>query len=283
MDHEIESDFIPSGLASGERNPALRTLDLLIWMSTEAPPWSVRSAARALGTSAPSVHRLISTLESRELVWRDENGRYFPGHMLIRVAQSFGRQLSIKQLARPHLEQLAEATGEASMLSQIDLQRPAMMFVDLILADNPITYITKTYEWKPLHSGASGLAILAALSSAELDLFFDRAELIKVTTRTKTTKAAVMREIRTIRERGYGLTKGQRTNGAVGMAVAYFDAEKRVAGSLCLSVPEQRFDIANEERFGKLLIEGGERISRDLLSAGLSGQGGSFVHVDSSR
>jgi IclR family transcriptional regulator, acetate operon repressor len=271
-----DSDFVPSGLASGERNPALRTLDLLIWMASETPPWSVRSAARALGTSPPSVHRLLNTLESRELVWRDEHGQYFPGHALIRVAQSFGRQVSIKQLARPHLEELAKRTTEASLLTQVDLQRPAMMFVDLILADHPITYITKTYEWKPLHSGASGLSILAALSDEDLAAFFDRVELTPVTSRTKTSRAAVRREIQAIKQRGYGITRGQRTAGAVGMAVPYFDAQQRVAGSLCLTIPEQRFDAAREDDFAKFLIDGADRISHDLQSAGLTGRSGPF-------
>jgi IclR family transcriptional regulator, acetate operon repressor len=262
----------PSGVEPGARNPVVRTLELLTWMASETPPWSIRSASRALDTSPASVHRLISVLEGRELVFRDELGRYYPGHELIRLAGAFSRQLSVKQLARPYLEQLASSTTEAALLAQFELHRPAMMFVDMIRSAHPITYITATYEWKPLHAGATGLTILAYLSETDLEYYFENASLTQLTSRTLIVPAAIRRELAAIVARGYGITKGQRTAGAVGLAAPIFDAQDHVAGSLCLTVPEQRFDPSKEAGFAEELVSRAADISRELKAAGLSGR-----------
>jgi IclR family transcriptional regulator, acetate operon repressor len=260
------------GVEPGARNPVLRTLDLLTWMATEPAPWSVRSAARALGTSPPSVHRLMSVLESRDLVWRDELGRYYPGYQLVRMGEAFSRQLSVKQLARPYLERLARATTETVLLAQFDLSRPALMFVDLIRSTHPITYITTTYDWKPLHTGATGLVILAFLTEPELEQFFETATLTQSTPRSLVTPAAIRRELAVIADRGYAITKGQRTVGAVGLGAPLFDAHDRVIGSLCLTIPEQRFDPALEPQLARALMAEAEAISHELKEAGLSGR-----------
>jgi DNA-binding IclR family transcriptional regulator len=262
------------GVEPGTRNPVVRTLDLLLWMAGETPPWSIRPASRALGTSPTSIHRLISVLETRGLVWRDDEGRYYPGHELIRMSEAFSRKLSVKQLARPHLEQLANATGESSLLAQFDLQRPAMTFVDMIRSSHPITYITTLYDWKPLHAGASGLVILAHLSEAELTRFFDIASLTQLTPSTMVTPAGIKQEIKAILERGYGITRGQRTPGAVGMAVPIFDARDHVVGSLCLTIPNQRFDPSIEKELAAVLISKADAISDELTQAGLAGRSG---------
>lgn len=262
------------GVEPGARNPVLRTLDLLLWMAGETPPWSIRPAARALGTSPTSIHRLISVLEGRGLVWRDDEGRYYPGHELIRMSEAFSRKLSVKQLARPHLEKLAAATGESALLAQFDLQRPAMMFVDLIRSTHPITYFTTLYDWKPMHAGASSLVMLAQLSEAELDRFFDIATLTKLTSSTLVTPAAIKQELKIIAGRGYAITRGQRTVGAVGMAAPVFDARNHVVGSLCLTIPDQRFDPSMEKELSAVLIRNADAVSDELAQAGLAGRSG---------
>lgn len=73
--------------------------------------------ARAVELSPSTTSRLLSTLTISEFVRRDERGRYRPGARLRRLAAAALREDPLFELAGPHLEQLAEETGETANLA----------------------------------------------------------------------------------------------------------------------------------------------------------------------
>ncbi len=97
----------------GEREPAARAVDVLIWLADHtADTWGVRQVAREMNTSPSTIHRIFQIFESRDLVIKNDEGRYTPGLELFRICQVFSHRLSPVKIARPHLERLAAACGE---------------------------------------------------------------------------------------------------------------------------------------------------------------------------
>jgi IclR family transcriptional regulator, acetate operon repressor len=252
----------------GEREPAARAIDVLIWLADHtADTWGVRQVAREMNTSPSTIYRIFQIFESRDLVTKNEDGKYTPGLELFRICQVFSQRLSPVKIAKPHLEKLALACGETVLLAAYGARRGQMIVIDIIDAPHPLRWVVATNQWRVVYSGATGLAILAFLPEDERQAIYDRG-LERFTDRTLVTPESLEHEVATIRARGYAYSRGQRSRGAVGFGAPLFDAAGDVFGDVCITIPEGRFDPAQEPKLGSLLATAATDISADLRDAG---------------
>ena len=252
----------------GEREPAARAIDMLIWLADHtADPWGVRQVARELNTSPSTIYRIFQIFESRDLVTKNEDGKYTPGLELFRICQVFSQRLSPVKIAQPHLERLAAACGETVLLAAYGARRGQMIVIDIIDAPHPLRWVVHRDQWNAIHSGATGLAILAFLPEEERRALYQK-DLERFTERTIVTAADLEAEVARIRARGYAYSRGQRSKGAVGFGAPLFDAAGDVFGDVCITIPEGRFDPAQEPKLGRLLVTAAADISADLHDAG---------------
>ena len=252
----------------GEREPAARAIDMLIWLADHtADTWGVRQVARELNTSPSTIYRIFQIFESRDLVTKNEDGKYTPGLELFRICQVFSQRLSPVKIAQPHLERLAAACGETVLLAAYGARRGQMIVIDIIDAPHPLRWVVHRDQWNAIHSGATGLAILAFLPEEERRALYQK-DLERFTERTIVTAADLEAEVARIRARGYAYSRGQRSKGAVGFGAPLFDAAGDVFGDVCITIPEGRFDPAQEPKLGRLLVTAAADISADLHDAG---------------
>ncbi len=171
----------------GEREPAARAIDVLIWLADHtADTWGVREVARAMNTSPSTIYRIFQVFESRDLVTKNEDGRYTPGLELFRICQVFSQRLSPVKIAKPHLEKLALACGETVLLAAYGARRGQMIVIDIIDAPHPLRWVVRLNQWNAIHSGATGLAILAFLPEEERQALYQK-DLERFTERTMVT------------------------------------------------------------------------------------------------
>jgi IclR family transcriptional regulator, acetate operon repressor len=252
----------------GEREPAARAIDVLIWLADHtADTWGVRQVAREMNTSPSTIYRIFQIFESRDLVTKNEDGRYTPGLELFRICQVFSQRLSPVKIAKPHLEKLALACGETVLLAAYGARRGQMIVIDIIDAPHPLRWVVRLNQWNAIYAGATGLAILAYLPEEERQAIYEK-DLERFTERTLVTPEDIEAELASVRARGYAYSRGQRSRGAVGFGVPLYDAAGDVFGDVCITVPEGRFDPAQEPRLGRLLITAAADISADFRNAG---------------
>ena len=252
----------------GEREPAARAIDMLIWLADHtADTWGVRQVAREMNTSPSTIYRIFQIFESRDLVTKNEDGKYTPGLELFRICQVFSQRLSPVKIAQPHLERLAAACGETVLLAAYGARRGQMIVIDIIDAPHPLRWVVHRDQWNAIHSGATGLAILAFLPEEERRALYQK-DLERFTERTIVAAADLEAEVARIRARGYAYSRGQRSKGAVGFGAPLFDAAGDVFGDVCITIPEGRFDPAQEPKLGRLLVAAAADISADLHDAG---------------
>jgi DNA-binding IclR family transcriptional regulator len=251
----------------GEREPAARAIDVLIWLADHtADTWGVRQVAREMSTSPSTIYRIFQVFESRDLVTKNEDGRYTPGLELFRICQVFSQRLSPVKIAQPHLENLAAECGETVLLAAYGARRGQMIVIDLIDAPHPLRWVVGLNQWYAVHSGATGLAILAFLPEQERRALYQR-DLERFTERTLVTADDLEAEVAKTRARGYAYSHGQRSRGAVGLGAPLFDAAGDVFGDVCITIPEGRFDPSQEPKLGGLLVSAAAKISADLHDA----------------
>jgi DNA-binding IclR family transcriptional regulator len=252
----------------GEREPAARAIDVLIWLADHtADTWGVRQVAREMNASPSTIYRILQIFESRDLVTKNEDGRYTPGLELFRICQVFSQRVSPVKIAKPHLESLALACGETVLLAAYGTRRGQMIVIDIIDAPHPLRWVVAVNQWRAVHAGASGLAILAFLPEDERQAIYARG-LEGFTAQTLTSPAELEEETGRIRARGYAFSRSQRSRGAIGFGAPLFDAAGALFGDVCITIPEGRFDPAQEPKLGGLLIAAAAEISADLRDAG---------------
>ena len=247
--------LVPRGLKTVGRTPGLKVLKALSWIVQEkSNEVGVREMADSLSVSPSTAHRLLTELVKADYVKHNvHTGRYSLSLEFLRLAHLTIAQVPLQEVALAHMRRLTEACNETSLLGLYDSMRQEMMFLAKIDSTHPLRYSVELNKWLPVYVGGTGLAIMAHLSDAEILSIVARTRLAPLTDRTITQRTRLEAELEKIRRRGYAITFGQRTPGAVGLAAPVFGSSGEVIGDICLTIPESRFEPESESRIGSML------------------------------
>ena len=242
-------------MRNADRNPISKALKALSWLvQTEPDEVGVREMASALRVSPSSAHRLLSALVEEGFVRQDERtARYSLGLEFLRLAHVAIARAPVRQAALPHMRRLVDACNETALLGLYDPARQEMIFAASVDSTHSLRYAIELNRWIPVYAGASGLAIVAFLSDAEIRSIIERTRLVPLTGRSITESYRLEAELENIRRLGFAVTHGHRIAGAVGLAAPIFGAAGEVVGDICLTIPEQRFDESSKGRLIELL------------------------------
>src|SRR3984957_12003589 len=240
---------------NGNRTPALKVLNALKWIVEEqSTEVGVREMAIGLSVSPSTAHRLLTELAKADFVQHNAlAGRYSLSLEFLRLAHLTIGHLSLQRVALTHMRRLTAACNETSLLGIYDAARQEMMLLAIVESSHKLQYKVDLNEWLPVHAGAAGLGIVAFLGEDKIKSILARTGLAPLTPRSITDRYKFEAELQKIRKRGYAITHGQRTPGAVGLGAPIFNSDGEVVGDICLTVPESRFDPASEDRIAELL------------------------------
>lgn len=206
-------------------------------------------AAQKMGLSLAAMERCVRELVKAGMLmpgstspFEDTAGDFEPGPLALMLLASVQDNYPIARVASPVLRALAAATGERVVLNAYVPSLRAAVCVAMQPGTQPLQYHVDVGEVKSLHAGASGKAVLAQLSDAEVDACL-AIPLRKVTPLTTVDIPTLRREVEEIRRAGFAVSKGQRIEGAVGLA-AVVVMPGGAPGSLVITVPEHRFNDA---------------------------------------
>ncbi len=252
--------------ARSARNPIGRAFAILAWMAArEDGPWGVREIAKGVGMNPSTVHRLLGLLEAEGLVRQDDpGGGYQVGTELLRLAWTATGTHPVRTAALPHLRELAAESGETATLGLYDPVRQQTCVVAVVESDEPFRYVSTLNEWRDLHAGASGRAVMAFLPEAERTEVVRRTRLAPATEFTITSPEALEQVLAEVRARGYAFSQEERRVGGVGIAAPVFGPGGQVVGEVGVSVPTQRFTPEDEQRLARLVTACAGRISEAL-------------------
>jgi len=159
--------------------------------------------ARRTGINASTVSRLVATLARDELVSRvAETGRFRLGPRLVELGNAALARVDMRELSRPHLEALTEATGETATLS-IPYEQGTIT-VDFVLSPSSVRSVAEVGRPSIPHATSTGKVYLAYAGTLPTE------PLTSFTPRTTTDAAALAAEVHIIRQRGWAQSVGER-------------------------------------------------------------------------
>lgn len=146
---------------------ATNALNVLEHLSRHAEPCPAASIARDLELPRSSVYHLLRVLQARGYVTHyPEERRFGLGSAAYELGSAYQRQAPLARVARAPMRRLVDQTGRNAHFATLD-GRDVIYLLEERAPGQP-TLVTDVGVRLPAHLTASGLAMLAALSAAQV-------------------------------------------------------------------------------------------------------------------
>lgn len=213
-------------------------LDVLTLLARNAEPLRASAIALELGLPRSTTYRLLSTLAVRGFVSNPPgSGGYALGATAYELGFAYQRQQPLQRAARRFILGLVERTRENAQLAV--LQGKDSMYVLEERAPGRPSLVSAVGVRLPAELTASGLAMLAHLSSKQVSALYPHAAVL--TRRTEfgpTTVADLRRTLGEVRRQGYSSEQGTVTEGLSSIAVPLLDSDGRPLAAIALTFAE---------------------------------------------
>lgn len=239
-----------------------RALSIVEELARAGNDVGVTELSRRLSLNKSTVHRLLSTLETRGYVEQNiDTGRYGLGLKVLELGSKAADRLTLRDVARPVLEQLSRELGEAVNL--VVLRAGEAVYIDKVETETMIRMHFDLGKRAPLHCTAAGKVLLAYQGQA-LGRLLGRINLQRFTPHTITSVDELTDELGQVRQRGYALDDEEQELGVRCVAAPVWDQEGRVAAAVSVSGPILRITDERVPDIADALLEATGRISRRL-------------------
>lgn len=225
---------------------------------------SLSEVASLTSLPAATARRCLITLE--ELGYVTRNGRQFLLRpKVLELGAAYIDSMNIDFLAKTHLEELARNTGDSAALCVLD--GTDIVYVARTSIRTLLRLEAHVGSRFPAYATSVGRVLLAGLSPASLQHYFDAAKIEPLTSFTVTDVEELRRAIEKCRRNGYSVVKDELDYGVVALAVPVHDQQGRVVAALNSSSHSARITATRlvEERLEMLRNVSGQ-ITRDLAS-----------------
>lgn len=190
--------------------------------------------ARRTGINPSTVSRLLATLATDELVTRvADTGRFRLGPRLVELGNAALARIDLRQLSRPHLEELTETTGETATLS-IPYEQGTIT-VDFVQSPSSVRSVAQVGRPSVAHATATGKVFLAYSGKPP------PIPLAPYTSRTVTDPAELAAQLVQIRRRRWAQVVGEREEDLNALAAPVLTAAEVLVGVVGLQGPAGRF------------------------------------------
>lgn len=237
-------------------------LRLLLLFETK-PSIRLTDASNYLGVASSTAHRLMGMLLYRGFVRQNPATRaYEPGQALSSIAFAIRRQVDIRTLARPVLEQLFEKTGETVHFAR--LERTDAQFIDAIESSRAVRVGSRQGLTLPANCTATGKAMLSRLNEEQLRALYPKNELPGLTGNSITSRADLETELDEVRRIGYATSREESEDGVTSVAVSIAGPSGTLYG-INVSVPAHRMSDKLRVELGEVLRASAEDLQGLLL------------------
>lgn len=238
----------------------LRTFDILNLLVSHKEGLRLTEIKDALKLPVSSVHNVLQTMVSAEVVIVDEDLRYSVGPRTVSLALRTVQSLDVRNFARRPLQELAREIGDDIYLGIRSGRR--VVYADRILGTQRISLDIRLGESLYLHSTATG-KLFAAFDDKLAAQVMTR-PLPKLTANTITDPAELAQEYERIRGQGYAKSQEESSAGIVGYAFPIRNAEGELAAAVHVSVLATRATRSHERQLLADSQECAEQIERLL-------------------
>lgn len=254
-------EILPARVQSVDR--ALQMLELLA--SADAEGIRLSAIARALSLSRSAAWSTLQTLIAHDFVAQSEekSGRgYVLGMSLARLGYRALSHVRLGDVGMPYLRSLTKATGLTSRLAV--LQGQTAMVVGREDAPGTVRFNLHMGQPELLHSSSVGKALLAAMSDDEVRQLLNGVPFERRTSRTITTLDDLLKNLATIRSRGYSIDDEEDAEGIICIGACVYDHRDAPVGAISVTGLKQALPMWRLEEAARTVVEQATDLSMKL-------------------
>lgn len=193
-----------------------------------------------VGSPKSSLLMLLRPLVAAGYLLHVDN-RYRLGGAAYRLAADILSTRDLNQLMRPYMEEIVAGSRESVFLATLDREAGLVTYAECIDSPQAVRYSAPVGSMRPLYCSAAGLVLLAFQDEAWRERYLRTTTLKSLTPRTVVDKAAIRRNLETIRKQGLAVSVGEAVPGAAGVAAPIVSPDGSVAAALLIGAPADRF------------------------------------------
>jgi IclR family pca regulon transcriptional regulator len=241
-----------------------RGLQVLALFTQETPTLSQAEIVDRLGFNKSMVFRILTTLESLGYLERHpQTKRYRPGLKVLQLGFTALNNMEVRQIAKLHLERLAQATDETASLAVLDGLH--IVYVDRMRNRAIVGVLLGVGSRVAAHSTSLGKVLLAALPTDQLTALLDHTTLDAFTPHTIVDRAALLAELATIRAQGYAISDEELAIGLRGVSAPIRDHTGKAVAAINVSGPVSTLNRDRlEQQIKPAVIDAAHQISLAL-------------------
>ncbi len=244
-------------------------LDILESFTRNEDELGVTSLSKKLGLHKNNVFRLLATLEHRGYIEQNHlTENYRLGPKTLQLGSIFIEQRECRRQARPVLEGLMADSGETAVVAV--LRGNKVIYMDSVETDRTVRAVSRIGAMLPAYCTAVGKIQLAQLTAEDVERMYAESELLAVTPKTITSRAALAAELKKAMERGYALENEEAELEVSGIAAPVRDFSKKVIAAVGIVAPASRLtrERIEKNKLSAMLIDAGNAISAKLGCSG---------------
>ena len=210
-------------------------LSVLRCFSRSEPVLTASELARRLKLARTSVIRLLATLERFGYVEKcTEAVGYRIGLRAFEVGALFLAANPLSAVLARALDELVERTQCTAYLAVLD--RDDVVMLNCREGTLPIRFVWQVGDRLPVHTTAMGKAMLACMSSGQIDRHLGRGKTLRgLTEKSIRTRAQLDADIAKTRERGWGLAREESHAGLTAVGSAILDKARYPIAAISVS------------------------------------------------
>jgi len=243
--------------------PALdKGLDILEYLADQQLPRSQTEIAAGVGRGANEIYRVLVGLEARGYLVREElSGRYRMSLKLFSLTRSLSPIDQLRQVALPHMEDLAVTLGQSCHLSV--LYHGKIMVVVQARSQVPVSINISEGSQFPCLTTTSGRVLLANLRHERLEEELHKDKAFMRLAKTKRDETHL--QLTKIREQGHHFAQSEFTEGVCDFAALVGHAGGEVNAALAVSTLRSSMSkVVSDEKLQSHVIATAKKITDQL-------------------
>jgi DNA-binding IclR family transcriptional regulator len=246
------------GLKSVEK--ALRIIESF---DLDRPEISASELVESLQIPKVSVYRFLRFLTKNGFISHNrQTKKYRLGLKIFELGSIVLKNFDFREVAFPLITELSNRSGETVHLGVLDNQQ--VVSIESVESNQTLRISMPVGKRVYLHSTGVGKAILASLSDEEIKEIVRQKGLPRFTENTIADADQLLKEIQTIRTRGYAIDNEENEPGVRCIAAPVVDPNQRFVASISVSGPSVRVSRKRIPELSSMAIEASRKITEAL-------------------
>ena len=246
---------------------ASRTLAVLQTLARIGQPTTAATLAQKVGIPRSSIYQLLEVLEGSGFVIHfSEESRWGLGVASFELGSAYLRHDPLERVARPILAKLARAAEKhLPAVAQVGiLHGDETLYLLKELPTQSVSVVTEVGVRLPAHLTASGRALLALNSPAQLRAIYGSKDFVDRTGAGPKNMRELNSILKTEREQGYSFEKGHVTFGYASIAAAAKNHLQIPIAALALTFRQDHASIELVQILSQLVKTSADELSKRL-------------------